>query len=89
MNVFIFSSAAVAGIILLIATTRVFIAPVRLLFKLLLNTALGFAGLLLLERLGAYTGFSLGVNLINASVIGILGVPGLALLLMLRWLCAL
>ena len=32
------------------------------------------------------TGISLGVNLLNALVIGILGVPGLGLLLLVQWL---
>ena len=38
---------------------------------------------------GAVTGVMLGVNLVNALVIGILGVPGLGLLLLVQWLFAL
>lgn len=89
MELFIYAGAAMAGIFLLIAAVRVFIAPIRLLFKLLFNTALGFAGLILLNHFGAYIGISLGVNLLNAAAIGVLGVPGLSLLLLLRWICVL
>ena len=31
------------------------------------------------------TGLSLGLNLFNALTIGVLGVPGLGLLLLLKW----
>ena len=87
MDLIIYAGAAIAGIILLIAVVRVFIAPIRMLLKLVFNTALGFAGLIALDLFGAYIGIALGVNLINAAVVGVLGLPGLALLLLLKWLC--
>ena len=51
------------------------------------STLLGLAGLIAVDLFGAYIGITLGVNLINAAVVGILGLPGLTLLLLLRWLC--
>ena len=33
----------------------------------------------------AVTGLSLGLNLFNALTIGVLGVPGLGLLLLVKW----
>ncbi|MDD6189852.1 MAG: pro-sigmaK processing inhibitor BofA family protein [Clostridiales bacterium] len=87
MDLIIYAGAAIAGIILLIAVVRVFIAPIKLILKLAFNTVLGFAGLIVLDHFGAYIGISLGVNLINAAVVGIFGLPGLALLLLLKWFC--
>lgn len=89
MDIIISAGAAIAGIILLIIIVRVFIAPIRIIAKLCFSTLLGFAGLIFLDLFGAYIGITLGVNLINAAVVGILGLPGLALLLLLRWLCGL
>lgn len=63
---------------------RLFSAPLRLALRLLLNTLLGFAALLLVHLTGALTGFSLGINLFNALVIAVLGLPGLALLVLLK-----
>ena len=63
---------------------RLFSAPLRLALKVLFNTLLGFAALLALNLTSAWTGFSLGMNLFNALVIGILGVPGLVLLALLK-----
>ena len=33
----------------------------------------------------AYTGIALGMNLTNALVVGVLGLPGFVLLLLLQW----
>ncbi len=79
---------AAAGIAVL-AVVRIFTLPLRRLVRFLLHALLGFAGLLLVNLLGGRLGFSLGVNLLNALTVGILGLPGLALLLLLRWYYAL
>ena len=63
---------------------RLFAAPLRLALKVLFNTLLGFAALLCVNLCAPLTGFSLGLNLFNALLIGILGLPGLALLVLLR-----
>ena len=68
------------------AVLRLFKTPLKLAMQVLLNTLLGFGALFLLNLTEAVTGISLGVNLLNALVIGILGVPGLGLLLLVQWL---
>ena len=39
----------------------------------------------LFQGLGALLGVQLGVNLLNGAVLGALGLPGFALLLMAQW----
>ena len=63
----------------LLAVLRLFAAPLKLAGKLLVNTLLG-----ILSALGVLAKLSLGLNLFNALVIAVLGVPGLALLILLR-----
>ena len=75
------------GIAVLIVM-RIFTLPVKWIFKLLLNTVLGFVGLFLVNWIGSYIGVSLGINVVNAVVVGTFGIPGLILLLLLRWLFA-
>ncbi len=41
--------------------------------------------LALFSQVGQFIGVSLGVNLVNALILGVLGVPGFGLLLMLQW----
>lgn len=49
------------------------------------RTLLALASLALLKLVGAGVGLGLGVNLLNALVVALLGVPGLGLLFMLNW----
>ena len=58
---------------------------IKKLLKLLLRSSLGLAFLYVLDVVGPIPGISLGVNPINALVLGLLGVPGFGLLLMLQW----
>ena len=71
---------------LLVAAVRLFSAPLKLAVRVLLNAALGFGAMWLLNLTTAYTGLSLGLNLFNGLVVGILGVPGFVLLVLVRWI---
>ena len=78
----------IAGILagfFLIALLRVFSTPLRLVLKLLVNTLLGFAALWGVHLTAGFTGITLGLNLWNALVVAILGVPGFVLLLLIQW----
>lgn len=76
------------GIVLLFVFVvfKLFSLPIRWIFKLLINTAAGFVFLFLFNYIGAFIGLSLGVNILNALFIGILGIPGLILLLLAKWI---
>ena len=60
--------------------------PVKIILKLLLNTVIGFGALFLINYLGGMIGISIAVNWLNAVIVGVLGVPGVALILLLQWL---
>ena len=65
----------------LFSVVRLFAAPLRLAAKVL-----RFLALFLLGLTEQVTGFSLGLNFFNALTVGILGVPGLVLLVLLQML---
>ena len=69
----------------LIALLRVFQAPLKVAVKLLANTLLGFLALWAVNLTSGITGLTLGMNLWNALVIGVLGLPGFGLLLLVHW----
>lgn len=71
---------------LVVALLRIFRSPLRLALKLLGNTLLGFLALYAAGLTAPITGITLGLNLWNALTVGILGVPGFALLLLLQWI---
>ena len=70
---------------LVVMCLRLFAAPLKLALKVVFNSALGFGALWLLNLTTTVTGLSLGLNIFNAAVIGILGVPGFGLLLLVQW----
>ena len=59
--------------------------PLGRLLRLAARSAVGLAVLALFRQVGQFIGVSLGVNLVNALILGVLGVPGFGLLLMLQW----
>lgn len=76
----------IAAVFLVWLVIRLFRKPIRWILKLLLNTAIGFAALFLLNFFGSAIGITLGLNWINALVIGVAGFPGLVLLLLIKYL---
>ena len=73
------------GLALIVLIVKIFATPLKWLLKLALNTAIGFVALFLLNFFGAYIGLSLGMNWINALVVGLFGLPGVILLLLLQY----
>ena len=59
--------------------------PLRWLLRLGGRTLAGLAGLFAFSQVGGLIGVTLGVNLVNALVVALLGLPGFGLLLMANW----
>ena len=77
--------AALGAVLLLALLGRLLRAPLRLALRLTANTLLGFAALWAFNALSPWTGLSLGLNLLNAVILGVLGLPGFFLLLLTLW----
>ena len=60
--------------------------PLAALCRLAVRSGLGMVFLWLFQGVGTILGVRLGVNLINGLVLGALGAPGFALLLMTQWI---
>lgn len=59
--------------------------PLVALGRLAVRSGLGLVFLWLFRGLGGLLGIHLGVNLINSLILGALGLPGFALLLLTQW----
>ena len=57
----------------------------KIIAALLANTLLGFLALWAVNATAGVTGIALGINVWNALVIGVLGLPGFVLLLLVQW----
>ena len=75
------SLAGAWGVAVMVALAALLLLhrPLGRLLRLAVRSSVGLAALALLNQIG------LGVNLVNALILGVLGVPGLGLLLMLQW----
>ena len=77
----------IAGGIVFVAVfvlLNVLFRPVRAIFALILNTILGWAGLYIFNFLFSPLGMVIGINLVSATTVGVLGIPGLILLIILK-----
>ena len=63
----------------------IFRRPLGWLMKLLARSALGLGFLALWSQTGLAAGLALGVNAFNALTLGLLGLPGLGMLFLFRW----
>ena len=82
------SSLLILGAVILFCFVliKIISTPMRWLLKLLINAALGYIALFILNFFGGFIGLSLGLNFVNAVVVGFLGVPGVILLTLLKLL---
>ena len=76
------SWAATGAAVVVLALCR---RPLGALCRLAVRSGLGLVFLWLFQGVGALLGVQLGVNLLNSLVLGALGLPGFALLLMAQW----
>ena len=75
---YVFIALAVFAFIKLIS------APIRLIFKLLLNMVSGFFLLLIAEIICGFFDFSIGITAVNCLISGVLGIPGVILLVLAK-----
>ena len=74
----------VIGVLLLWLIIKLFSTPIKWALKLLLNALLGFVMLFVFNFLGGFIGLELTVGWLSAIVAGILGIPGIILLLLIE-----
>lgn len=76
---------ALAAVILsVVILMRILAAPIKLVFKLLLNALCGFLLLLVVNLISGFFDFSIEMNLLNVLVAGCFGIPGALLLVLLK-----
>lgn len=63
---------------------RIFILPLKKIFKLIINSVLGGILIFFINILGAGVGFHIGLNYFTSVIIGILGLPGVVFLIVAK-----
>ncbi|MCL5942819.1 MAG: pro-sigmaK processing inhibitor BofA family protein [Actinobacteria bacterium] len=75
--------ASGSGLLLLYVVLRLMVVPLRMMARLAYNAAIGLAMLLAFNVVGTYFNQQLPVNLVTVLAGGLLGVPGLGLVVAL------
>ena len=74
----------VGAIVLIFLVGKIFLWHLKLVLKLAASSVIGGLAILIINALGAGFGLLIPLNLISAVIVGILGVPGVILLLILN-----
>ena len=69
------------AIVLLLVLGKLFLWPLKMVFKIAVNSIAGGIVILAINYIGAYFGVMIPLNMINALIVGVLGIPGAVLLL--------
>lgn len=73
--------ACIIGILII---GRIFIVPIKIIVKLIINSILGAFLIYIINIIGINFSFHIGINLITTLLTGILGIPGVLLLIFLQ-----
>ena len=74
----------IACICFLFICGRIFILPIKNILKLIFNSILGAIIIYVINLIGTFCNFHIGINYITAIFVGLLGVPGAVLLVILK-----
>ncbi len=72
------------GLVLLYILGIILVWPIKKIFKLIINGILGGITLLVFNFIGSFFGLGIAINPLNAIIVGVLGVPGVILLLIIQ-----
>lgn len=67
----------ISGIFVLFIICKIFIRPIRWLFRLSFSCILGCGAMLIANQVMAPIGVSFAINPLNAMISGVLGIPGM------------
>ena len=65
---------------------RIFIVPIKKILKLVLNSILGGVVIFIINVIGNNFGFHIGLNFFTSILIGLLGLPGVVCLIVVKLL---
>jgi inhibitor of the pro-sigma K processing machinery len=68
-------------LVIIFIIAQLILKPLKLIWKLVINSIIGLVLLMLTNFIGVYFDFSLPLNIITVLIAGFLGIPGIFLLI--------
>ena len=78
--------AFIACLFFLFIIGKIFIVPLKTIFKFILNSIIGGLIIYLINFIGGYFGFHIGLNIITSVFVGLLGIPGAVVVILIKLL---
>jgi len=76
----------ILGVLIIFAFGKAMMFPFKIVARLVINGILGGIAIFIINLIGAPLGFTISLNLASALVAGTLGLPGIILLVILKYL---
>ena len=76
----------IAGICLIFVFGKIFILPLSKTVKLFINSLMGALIIYLINLIGVNWNFNIGINVVTSFLVGILGIPGMILIICVKLL---
>lgn len=78
--------AYILGITLLYTMGRLLLTPMKFIVKLIYNAILGGIVILIINLITGLIGFTIALNVVSALIVGTLGIPGIGLVIVLKFM---
>ena len=78
--------AYAVGMLGLFVFLSMFVVPIKFILKLLFNSLLGGIAIAVINVVGNALGIHIALNIVTAAAVGVLGVPGVVMVLLLQWI---
>lgn len=72
------------GVLIAFCVAKILLKPIKFIIRIIINSILGVCFLALLNYFSPFLHIYIGINAVSALVLGVLGVPGLCLLMLLK-----
>ena len=76
--------AFIACIFFLFIFGKIFIVPIKIIWKLVINSILGGLIIFIINLIGSFWGFHIGLNFITFIFVGLLGIPGAIVIVIIK-----
>lgn len=73
-----------AAVLFILIVGKIFIVPIKVLLKLILNSLLGGLLIFIINLIGAYFHFHIGLNILTSIFVGLLGIPGAIVIVIIK-----
>ncbi len=78
--------AFVACLFFLFIVGKIFIVPLKTILKFILNSVIGGFIIIVINFIGGFFNFHIGLNLVTSIFVGILGIPGAIVVVLIKLL---